>query len=107
MYSTGLGVSQDDAEAVTWYRLAAEQVAEAQLRLGVAYTFGVGVSQDFAEGVKWFRRAAEQGNAEAQFNLGQAYAVGHVVSEDYVEAYMWLHYCPANTSFCSDKSFCF
>ena len=35
-YSTGEGVPQDDAEAITWYRLAAEQgSASAQNNLGV------------------------------------------------------------------------
>ena len=35
MYATGEGVPQDDAEAVRWYRLAAEQgYASAQYNLG-------------------------------------------------------------------------
>ena len=38
MYGTGRGVPQDDAEAVRWYRLAAEQGnADAQFNLGVVY----------------------------------------------------------------------
>ena len=37
MYENGQGVPQDYAEAVKWYRLAAEQeIAEARLRDGVA-----------------------------------------------------------------------
>ena len=39
MYGAGRGVPQDDAEAVRWYRLAAEQgEASAQYNLGVACT---------------------------------------------------------------------
>ena len=35
MYATGLGVPEDDVEAVRWYRLAAEQgYANAQISLG-------------------------------------------------------------------------
>ena len=45
LYDTGqLGVTEDDAEAVRWYRLAAEQgLAEAQVNLGVMYDNGEGV----------------------------------------------------------------
>ena len=59
MYGNGRGVPQDDAEAVNWYRLAAEQGnAYAQSRLGVMYYNGQGVPQDDGEAVKWFRKAA-------------------------------------------------
>ena len=44
MYSRGEGVPEDDAEAVRWYRLAAEQgFAAAQSNLGVMYDNGNGV----------------------------------------------------------------
>ena len=43
MYANGVGVPQDDAEAVKWYRLAAEQgYASAQLELGRMYANGAG-----------------------------------------------------------------
>ena len=46
MYATGEGVPQDDAEAVRWFRLAAEQGdARAQFNLGVRYDTGEGVPQ--------------------------------------------------------------
>ncbi len=60
MYNSGRGVPQDDAEAVRWYRLAAEQgLALAQYSLGVRYASGQGVPQDHAEAVRWFRLALE------------------------------------------------
>ena len=47
MYDEGIGVSQDDQEAVSWYGKAAKQgLATAQNNLGVMYTEGRGVSQD-------------------------------------------------------------
>ena len=47
MYSKGEGVSEDDQEAVKWYRLAAEQRhAHAQYNLGLLYESGYGVLQD-------------------------------------------------------------
>ncbi|MEZ8274090.1 tetratricopeptide repeat protein, partial [Vibrio splendidus] len=64
------GVSQDDKEAVSWYRKAAEQgYARAQNNLGIMYDEGRGVSQGDKEAVYWYRKAAEQGYARAQNNL--------------------------------------
>ena len=103
MYDTGEGVPEDDAEAVKWFRMAAEQGAT-QSNLGVMYAarrarrcrsrqvvpHGSRVTplrnptwvscttpaKDDAEAVKWFRMAAEQGNADAQYNLGVMYDTG-------------------------------
>ena len=70
MYDKRTRCPQDDAEAVRWYRLAAEQGhASAQFNLGLMYDKGEGVPQDDAEAVRWFRLAAEQGNAWAQKRL--------------------------------------
>ena len=82
MYADGRGVPQDDAEAIRWYRLAAEQEeALAQYNLVVRYDTGRGVPQDDAEAVRWFRVAAEQGHVGAQSNLGVMYATGEGVRE--------------------------
>ena len=52
MYENGRGVPQNDAEAVKWYRKAAEQgLASAQNNLGVMYANGEGVPQNDAEAV--------------------------------------------------------
>ena len=60
---------EDDAEAVKWYRKAAEQgLASAQCYLGLRYDFGKGVPEDDAEAVKWYRKAAEQGLASGSHN---------------------------------------
>ena len=82
MYSNGLGVPQNNAEAEKWFQLAADQGhASAQNNLGISYWNGVGVSQNYAEAVKWFRLAAYQGYAEAQFNLGSMYSNGPSAGE--------------------------
>jgi TPR repeat protein len=71
MYQLGLGAARDDAQALKWLRLAAEQeLALAQMTLGHMYANGQGVAKNHAEAVKWYRLAAEQGDAFAQFNLG-------------------------------------
>lgn len=90
MYDDGHGVTQDYAEAVKWYRKAAEQgYALAQYNLGAMYGNGNGVTQDYAEAVKWLRKAAEQGYASAQFYLGVGYYKGEGVIQDNVYAHMW------------------
>jgi TPR repeat protein len=62
MYDNGHGVTEDDEEAVRWYRLTAEQgEARAQSNLGLMYGTGEGVLQDDVEAVRWFRLAAVLG----------------------------------------------
>ena len=86
MYDNGDGVAEDDAEAVKWFRLAAEQgLANAQHNLGVMYDNGEGVPQDVAA----FRLAADQGFAEAQVSLSFIYANGIGVPQDLVLAHLW------------------
>jgi len=90
-YVRGNGVVKDEAEAVKWYRKAAEQgYAKAQFNLGFMYANGNGVVKDEAEAVRWFRKAAEQGYAKAQFNLGFMYANGNGVVKDEAEAVRWF-----------------
>jgi TPR repeat protein len=63
-------VPRDYVEAVKWWRLAAEQgLANAQYKLGFAYSEGKGVPRDDTEAVRWWRLAAEQNVANAQSNL--------------------------------------
>ena len=48
MYDRGERVPQDYAEAIKWYRKAAEQgYASAQYNLGIMYDDGEGVPQDY------------------------------------------------------------
>ena len=69
-YFNGTGLAQDYAEAVKWYRRAAEKGhADAENNLGNCYYYGKGVPQDYTEAVKWYRKAADHGNADAEVNL--------------------------------------
>lgn len=91
LYETGKGVPQDYAQAVLWYRKAAEQsFAKAQYRLGVLYANGVGVPLDEAQSAAWFQKAAEEGYVYAQEMLGSDYLTGEGVQRDYAEAYFWF-----------------
>jgi len=65
-------VKQDHAQAVAWYRKAAEQgEAMAQNNLGVMYENGQGVKKDRAQALGWYRKAAAQGNDRARNNLAE------------------------------------
>ena len=69
VYSRGRGVGQDDAEAVKWFRLAAEQGnAPAQSNLGALYYDGEGVAQDYIQAHMWSNLAAAQGDENGRKN---------------------------------------
>jgi TPR repeat protein len=69
MYANGRGVPEDDAEAVRWWRLAAEQgYAAAQNNLGDMYENGQGVPEDHVPAYMWYNLAAAQGSEIAQSN---------------------------------------
>ena len=92
MNEYGQGVSRNDAEAIRWYRKAADQDhALAQFRLGDLYSNGEGSPRDEIEAAKWYRLAADQGLGAAQFRLGMIYAEGKGVPQDRVLAHMWLN----------------
>lgn len=116
LYNHGEGVTEDQQQAMLWYRKAAEQgLADAQLRLGRMLASDAGAADDYEanlwlhqtdamdivrdwgaadddeEAVMWVRKAAAQGLACAQVYLGQAYNVGvdGVLEQDSQQALLW------------------
>ena len=66
-YAEGKGVPQDYAEAVKWFRKAAEQgSATAQYSLGWCYAEGEGVPKDDVLAYMWLNLAAASGNEDAK-----------------------------------------
>jgi TPR repeat protein len=64
LYVDGHGVPQDLAEAVNWFRRAAEQdYAPAQHNLGAMYGSGQGVKRDYIQAYKWLNLCAAKGIA--------------------------------------------
>ena len=90
-YGRALHKAGQHAEAVNWYRMAADRGhAAAQRALGTVYALGEDVPRrDDAEAAKWFRKAAEQGDVLAQARLGLLYLRGEGVPRDYGEAARW------------------
>lgn len=92
LFQTGqqLYNAKNYAEAVKWYRQAAEQGhAAAQNNLGNCYYNGRGVTKNPDEAVAWWGKAAEQGYAAAQYNLGNCYYNGQGVTKDLDKAAAW------------------
>jgi Sel1 repeat-containing protein len=82
-YASGIGTIQDVAEAVRWYRKAADHGnPAAQNNLGSMYLRGLGVEQSDHDAIRWFTRAAVEGFPAAQNNLGLMYARGRGVPQN-------------------------
>lgn len=86
-----LDQAEEDAEAVRYYRLAAEQNdASGQLGLAGMYAKGEGIPADNEEAVRWFRAAADNGDTKAMMVLSYAYEEGGLgLAADLAEATRW------------------
>jgi len=90
-FSSGLGVKEDPAQAVSWWRKSAAQgFAPAMFNLGYSYMNGIGTKPDLALGVSWYRKSADLGHVPAMCNLGICYEDGAGVPVDTSEAIKWL-----------------
>jgi len=88
MYQDGLGVPQDDTEAVKWYRKAARQgQADAQTITGYEYKEAKALRRTMRSR-KMVSRGAQQGYADAQFEIGGC-TKGLGVPQDSAEAANW------------------
>ena len=75
MYRDGDGVPKDDAEAVRWYRLAAEQGhARAAYNLGLMYETGEGVPQDYVRAHMWYKLAGSRSTRTLQETYWRIFA---------------------------------
>jgi TPR repeat protein len=78
-------VVKDDAEAVRYFRLAADHGhADAQFITGMFLLDGVGVARDEDEAVRFLGRAADQDHAGAQVSLDAREQSGIGVTKDEV-----------------------
>ena len=85
MYANGLGVDEDQTEALRWHKLAADQgVPKSTLFVGLAYASGKGVDKDKVKGAKWLLIAKRLGNKGA--NRAYSYARVQMTPEEEAEA---------------------
>ena len=91
MYANGHGAPQDEAQALIWFRKAADQGnTDAQNGLGVMYSTGHGARRTM-RGRKVVSQSSTPGEANAQYNLGIGYAEGRGISRDYAQADLWFN----------------
>ncbi|MDA0821817.1 MAG: hypothetical protein O3C28_05260 [Proteobacteria bacterium] len=82
--------NQAKLAAEVFQRLAEDGNADAQVTLGMMYTFGQGnIAEDFDEGRFWLKLASNQKSGTARLNLGNIYAQGIGVERDLVRAHAW------------------
>ncbi|MCC6296036.1 MAG: SEL1-like repeat protein, partial [Pseudomonadales bacterium] len=87
LYRKGAGVTQSDAEALAWYRKAAEQGDVAAVyNLGVMYDNGFGVKQDHQEAGRWYEQAVARNYGPAMYNLALQHEYGTGRPKDYAAA---------------------
>jgi uncharacterized protein len=77
-YEKGQGVNQDDAEALRWYRKAADRNdASSEYRIGMFYAEGRGVPRDLGQTHAWMEEARTNGNSRS---IPSMPAMGRVTS---------------------------
>lgn len=112
-YKCGLGVKQNHAASIKWFRMAAER-GEADAQFNLARAYGSEVDGGYktaraapandAEALKWYQRSAEQGHIQAQVKLAGLYANGgQKVPRDQVQAYKWLSLAAASGEVSAEK----
>ncbi|MCR4834931.1 MAG: protein kinase [Bacteroidaceae bacterium] len=90
LYGNGAGGDEHRADAIYYYRLAAEQgLASAQTVFGKCYLAGDGVQKDDKKAFEWFEKAAKQNDADGQFMLGWCYQQGWGTVINNSLAYLW------------------
>lgn len=92
MYFSGNQVPKDVANAIKWYRKAAEQNnTEAMFCLSEIYRNGFDIEKDEKQGIMWLQKAANQGHVLAQCDLGIAYRDGSsALAKNEIKSFEWL-----------------
>lgn len=89
-YGRALDAAEDYAQALVWYRKAADAGSAAGMaNIGRLYEDGTGVKKDIGEAVGWYRKSAVAGNSVGMNDLGAMYESGIGVRKDVREAMGW------------------
>jgi TPR repeat protein len=94
LYHDGSTVPKDDAQAVQWFKRAAELgYVRAQSTLGAYYWAGRGVPQDYSKAYFWSQLALAQGDENSKSRLEglSAQMTRAQVAEARQQAEAWLH----------------
>lgn len=87
----GVGVSQNDLDAIDYFRRSAELgYPPAEVVLGYFYDTGFRLSQNSGEAADWYKKAAKQDDRLAEWLLGRLYFAGNGLPRDLSAAETWL-----------------
>ena len=89
-YFWGLDGKYDINKAISYFKKAASEKAEAARTLGDIYIRNFDVPRDYVEAAKWYLKAAELGDLESQGNIASMYRDGVGVPQDKNEAFKWF-----------------
>ncbi|MEX2296600.1 MAG: tetratricopeptide repeat protein [Dongiaceae bacterium] len=91
LYEKGLGVAQNDAMALAWYKRAAEQGnPQSTYNIGMMILDGRGAGPDPVVAAQWVQISADLGFPLAQHTLGHFYLEGTGVEQNAGEAIHWF-----------------
>ena len=95
MYYNGTGVTEDEKQAIYWWKKAAASGhADSMYQLGTAFLYGSHaakiVPDPDREAAIWYFQAASAGHVEAQYHLGLLFLAGKGVVSSQSESARWL-----------------
>ncbi len=96
MYSEGLGIAKDMAEAIRLYKAVGRSEFRAQLELGRIYSRGLGVPIDNVEAFKWYSAAAARDDGDFVDDPINAAFVGSGTFEEVQEAKTYVANAPGS-----------
>ncbi len=90
-YYRGEGTARNYAQALKWYRTAAENGhAKAQYQMGYLHQHGPAmVDKDDSKAFEWYLKAAKQGHVSAQTKVSLMYQRGKGVARNPAQARKW------------------
>lgn len=90
MYRDGLGVEQNDVQALSFFIQAAEgEHMLAKYAVGLAFRHGRGSDVDANAAIEYLSEAALQGHALSPLKIGTMYFHGKVISKNLVASHFW------------------
>lgn len=86
-YLLGVGLDQDEKQALAWIQKAAKRhYPQAEFLMGQLYERGTVVSCDIAKAIHWYSKAADHGFALANNALASLYEIGNGVVQNRLAA---------------------
>lgn len=90
MYANGVGVQEDDRQAIIWFQEAGAQNPRLDYEFARLLETGEGLKSDPAAALTHYHSSARNGYVDAQFRLGVLYSEGKGTNRNPSAAYFWF-----------------